>query len=289
MTEAPTLKTVALALERRDARWFPGLGRVLADAKWKTVVEVTGINCEGYGTVRYFARDPSVPRNVVAAVGRSLPSRADRPVLVERLQNEPLRRYTDLGLMFYEDVNMDCAVAGSLDAAFSRLGLVPGAADAVAAVLFVLHAAVPEGPDYDVGYSDPDVPFSITVGVHTTPTRHGDLRLAEGILHECMHLQLSLIEEVLPLVQGENDRAFSPWQGVIRPVRGLLHGLYVFRVVQDFHRYLLLENTLTAEDRAYVDGRVKVIEEEISSLGDFVSSNDLTPAGRQFVRALLLS
>ena len=53
-------------------------------------------------------------------------------------------------------------------------------------------------------------------------------------MHEALHLQLSLVERVLPMVVsnpgGESEQVFSPWAGDGRSVRGLLHGVYVFGI-----------------------------------------------------------
>ena len=53
-----------------------------------------------------------------------------------------------------------------------------------------------------------------------------------------MHLQLTITEEVLPLVGAPEVHFFSPWRQTLRPVTGVLHGFYVFAVVHEFYRVL---------------------------------------------------
>jgi HEXXH motif-containing protein len=215
---------------------------------------------------------------------------ANRPVIVETLSGAMLGRYCNVGLDFYAQGEIDTGIIRHrLGGAFRRLGDVSGAAAAVGAVLAVLHVLKPAGPNYDVSYSDPVLPFSIFVGVDASSGAHYDLRLAESILHECMHLQLSLIEETVPMIAGCEERFHSPWQRTMRPSQGVLHGLYVFRVIQDFHRALLEGGFCTDEEHSYLTCRISVIEEEIATIDHFRASRELTNAGKQLVGALLTS
>lgn len=137
-----------------------------------------------------------------------------------------------------------------------------------------------------MSYSDPLLPFSIFVGIEGSEQANGDMRLAEGILHECMHLQLTLIEETVTMVSAKDERHYSPWQGTMRPSKGVLHGLYVFRVIQDFHRALLESGSLRPGERTYLTRRIDTIEDEVAAVGDLAASRDLTEAGRRLAAAL---
>jgi HEXXH motif-containing protein len=153
-------------------------------------------------------------------------------------------------------------------------------------VLVVVHVTRPKRSEYDESYSDPHLPFSIFLGIDGAEQANGDLRLAEGILHECMHLQLTLMEEIVPMVSNGNERHYSPWQATMRPSQGILHGLYVFRVIQDFHRALLENGSLTPREQSYLTRRIDSIEEEIAAVGDLAASRDLTETGRWLAAAL---
>lgn len=268
-------------------RWFAGLAAPLARSRWETLASA-GLNRGSYGTVRFLAGDAFAPREDLATLAfpEAFATAASLPI--EALRGKALDRYATLGLDFHGDGEMDLVAVGErLREALNRIARVPAAAAAVGAVLAALHVVRPEAPDYDVGYSDPDLPFSIFVGIEGPARPNGDLRLAEGILHECMHLQLSLIESVVPLVAGRGEHLHSPWQGRPRPIQSILHGLYVFRVVQDFHRALLGSGRLSVGERAHLERRVRTIEDEAMEVGDLSSSRDLTPAGRQLAALLL--
>lgn len=279
---------VRQALATRTPRWFDGLAGPLAVTRWQAVTEATGLDRPTYGTVRYLAGDVAAPRLELVGVALPAPFTSDGDVVVEALRGDPLRRYANLGLDFPGNGEVEAdLVRERLAAAFDRIARVPGAAAAVGAVLAALHVLRPEGPDFDVSYSDPDLPFSIFVGIDRCPAENGALRLAESILHECMHLQLTLIEGILPMIVGVGDRLHSPWQDRMRPVQGILHGLYVFRVIQDFHRALLEDGQLTEAEGAYLGRRIAGIEEEAGSVRSLADSGDLTQEGRELAALLL--
>ncbi len=214
---------------------------------------------------------------------------AKQPVIVETLAGDSLKRYCDLGLSFYAQSDLSPQfVESRFSRAFHRLGSISGVASAIGAVLSVLHVIKPQGPEYDVSYSDPKLPFSIFVGIDLGAQVNGDLRLAESILHECMHLQLTLLDQSLPLIANSKEQYHSPWQGRMRPSQGILHGLYVFCVIHDFYRALLDGRFYEDEgESAFLHRRIAKIEEEIDGLQDFPSSKDLTASGKRLVERLL--
>jgi len=145
------------------------------------------------------------------------------------------------------------------------------------------------GPDFDCSHSDPSLPFSIFFSI---PPAHDDvsiLRLCESILHETMHLQLTLCEESAPLISvaGESRMAFSPWRGGPRLLRGVLHGAYVFYVVRHWYT-CLLENPAsdTAVDLAL--RRIAGITDELSYLRTSDLEIGFTQSGRDLMEAMTM-
>jgi hypothetical protein len=117
--------------------------------------------------------------------------------------------------------------------------------------------------DHDTSHSTPDLPFSVFVSVPAADESDAVPRLAESLLHEAMHLQLTLIERIEPIVSGDEHRAYSPWKEESRPVRGLLHGLYVFAVV---HQLLGRLAERGSPWTGYCAKRQAQIEVEVASL-----------------------
>jgi HEXXH motif-containing protein len=98
-----------------------------------------------------------------------------------------------------------------------------------------------------------------------TEERRAELRLAESIIHEAMHLQLTFIESHVRLIKSTGATAYSPWKRSGRPAGGLLHGLYVFAVI---HEALLALAVEDAEAREYAEARCPEIAGEIAAMGD---------------------
>lgn len=117
--------------------------------------------------------------------------------------------------------------------------------------------------------------------------RHAELRLAESLLHEAMHLQLTLIERDAPIVGVSTGSGYSPWQGRQRPIQGLLHGLYVFTAIRQWLRRLADDPSLPSEDRVYADRRLIDIGAEIDAVSALGSAPDLTDFGRVIATGLL--
>jgi HEXXH motif-containing protein len=160
------------------------------------------------------------------------------------------------------------------------LAQIPSLAESTGILVRTLHVLRAD-TGYDVSHSDPTIPFTIFVSVPSPGEKDSVIRVAESILHEAMHLQLTLVEAVVPLVAAEGE-GFSPWQRRARPIRGLLHGLYVFSVIARFMDYIA---GLRPELNGKAFQRRAEIEEEVALLEDF--SDYLTSPGKA-VRARCL-
>ena len=128
------------------------------------------------------------------------------------------------------------------------------------------------GAEYDVSHSDPAVPFSIFLSVPPAG-QTGRLRLAESIIHECMHLQLSIVEKALPLID-------EPHAMYCRPASGVLHGLYVFSVIYQFFGCSTLNAHLTSQERLFADLRRSQLSRELNQVVPFARIDSLSREGR---------
>lgn len=259
---------VSEALAAPGELWLPDLAPVLAESSpaWSAFGEG-----RLYGTARFLAADPAGPRDLIGEIAI-----AGRAIGIEILPE-------DLSAVFGRLAPARTVGAEELDlvrASAALLDDVPDLAAAVGGVVRSLHVLrAPEG--YDVSHSEPTIPFSIFVSVPGPGEKDAVLRVAESIVHEAMHLQLTLVENAIPLVTTAAE-GYSPWQGRDRPVRGLLHGLYVFAVIA---RFMDVVAQSRPECAPKARRRRTEIEEEVALLGDFRSH--LTAAGRD-VRAACL-
>ncbi len=150
-----------------------------------------------------------------------------------------------------------------------------------------IHVVKQDDPEIDISHSDPQIPFSIFVSVCENESPFSDLRIAEGVLHEAMHLKLSLLEDVTQLVKPYSGNLyFSPWRDERRPAQGVLHGLFVFKAIIDFYCSLSKDN-LNDFEISYLADRKAQIASEIKQLNEFPSCIDLTVYGANLVKNLL--
>lgn len=174
-------------------------------------------------------------------------------------------------------------VLACVEEALTIINQVPSLMRTVAVLVRSLHLIKPEDEDHDVSFSEPHVPFSIFVSVPNRRRPDDRWRIAEAVVHEAMHLQLTLIEQVIPLVKTTQGKFFSPWRGTYRPVQGVLHGVYVFRVVDSFLAQL---SPLGISSR-YVKERRDAIDKQILDVQSLQDSPDLTKVGNLLIRRLI--
>jgi HEXXH motif-containing protein len=174
-----------------------------------------------------------------------------------------------------------------LRSAVSILQLIRPAYDCITNLVHSIHVLRQLDTEVDLSYSHPDIPFSIFVSVCEDDLTISNLRVAESILHEAMHLKLTLIENIVPLVKANtNKQYYSPWRGEERPIKGVLHGLFVFKVIQEFFKELC-KRQIMSEAREYLLERGRQISSEIAQLKNFESSNGLTAMGANLATSLL--
>jgi HEXXH motif-containing protein len=241
-----------------------------------------------YGTERFLTDNVEGERNVVAYPA-GLIAGNQVAMRIEALSESSRMRFEHLGLRF-----APVHVAGHpktvqlIEEAYRHLRYVPFICASVAGLTWILHVVLAKGDDYDVSFSDPSLPFSIFISVPTAIRNDAPLRVAEAIIHETMHLQLSLFERLMPLVQPFEcaDRHFSPWRNEYRDAAGILHGIYVFRVLRDFW-----EAALSRCDCGFVESfasrRIHDISGELAQVHAFRNAVSLTERGREFVNSLL--
>jgi HEXXH motif-containing protein len=211
-----------------------------------------------------------------------------RMLQVETLDAEFMQSYMQAGVRFYSAEAINAAnVLAKLREAITVLKPIPTLLTSVAALVRSVHVLDSGDDDYDVSFSEPHMPFSIFISVPQASSIVSALRVAEAMVHEAMHLQLTLIEQVVPLVCMRSQQHYSPWRGEYRSAQGVLHGLYVFCVI-DLFLYAL--HSLPVRDSnsvSYIKRRRSEIRDQVGCIRSFQDSDELTEIGRAFTRQMM--
>ncbi len=269
--------------------WFPGLASPLTAQRWRTLYRQTAITRNDYGTGRVRVGRAEAPRHIVGSLLVSPGNgNAASALLVELLSENERRNYEGMGLTFYSGAELAAStIFDCLQDAIHILAHVPTLQETVNSLVRVCHILKPEDDDYDVSHSDPYVPFSIFVSVPQQQRENCELRIAESIVHEAMHLQLTLLEQALPLIRPSNDTYFSPWKGELRSPQGILHALYVFRVIDQFLGQLLTLSIWSSESVYYMRNRRTEVAQQVRRIEPFADCPALTELGTCLVQRLL--
>ena len=192
-----------------------------------------------------------------------------------------------LELASEEEMN-ETDFCGVLSSALDLVRNVPALLGTVAGLCRSLHVLIATGIDFDSSYSDPSLPFSIFVSCPPPTAINRVERLAENIVHEALHLQLSLVEAAEPLVLKNQDDTslFSPWKNERRTAHGILHGVYVFGNLRYFWNRVAGS---TPQYSAFAERRIEEIDRDLATVAQFPTNSALTAMGQQLAKSLLHS
>jgi len=262
--------------------WETNLTQLLIQHKWSEL-QKQGLNCPvDYSTSRVWLKNPVIEQSKRMAV-------ADNNMFLEMPAFNLLQSFYDehgLEPLTEKEIQTN-AVLQKLQGAMSILRYLKSACDCITFLVHSIQVLQQPDAEIDVSYSHPEIPFSIFLLVCEDDSTISNLRVAESILHEAMHLKLTLIENIVPLVQPNTTSLhYSPWRDEERPVRGVLHGLFVFRAIYEFYSELDKSDKLGNVGN-YINLRKEQLENEIFSLKGFPQSLGFTVYGAILAKNLL--
>jgi hypothetical protein len=283
------VKRIQASLENQNNEpWFPELTSDLAAWAWDRLRRDIGLVPDTYGTERVVSHNISARREIIKSLTTTQCIGSAPAISIEALSEECAVKYQKKGISFYTpDEILNTTVLACIEDSLLIFNEVPSLMSTVAALVRSLHVIKPEHADYDVSFSEPDVPLSIFVSVPRKPTTNDAVRVAEAILHEAMHLQLTLIECVSPLVNSTAPNYFSPWRGEHRTAGGILHGLYVFYVIHCFLDRLVSIGSCTEHWLQYVRLRQREIAIQLDEIRYLPDCPGWTAVGLILVRRCL--
>ncbi|MEX3815968.1 HEXXH motif-containing putative peptide modification protein [Paraburkholderia sp. BR13439] len=255
--------------------WWPGLARHLVD----DLSQKRGFDLTSYSTSAWITQGSISPLRLFAIRNTC---RIRTQALVEVLSSTLQQRYEIPGCRFWKvDELEQSAALDLLASALDEIAIVPELSDTVGQLAHRIHLLMPNDDAYDVNFSEPELPLSVFVSIPLQPLEHMRWRVAEAIVHEAGHLQLSLIERVVPLIASPQTEYYSPWRKAARSVRGVLHGLYVFGMIAEWM-------TRSSAPTSHVRQRLADIDQEARQIADFPEASGLTEIGAALARSILM-
>ena len=273
----------------RPVQWTAALPATLRQIGVADLLNPRGLDFGSYGTARMMARCADEARPIRGSVA-SPDGAEDGIVLLECLSSRVVAELDAVGLSLGDfDDSAVSANIGVLRQAWHLVhGVWPELSSSIGYLVRCAHLLKAPSPEVDCSYSRPDLPFSVFLSVPDRGARARIERVTEALVHETMHLQLSLVERRIPLVEPTRAGAvaFSPWRGGERNVRGVLHALHVFVVVQRLWRHAV-QRKPCGLDREFAVARVGAIRDEVAGTRHLAASPGLSREGRQLVSQLL--
>lgn len=195
--------------------------------------------------------------------------------------------YQENGLVLRDIRSLDLSdVVNKLQYALEMIRAVSNTFTEVACLVWAIHLLQSDNPCEDISYSHPNLPFSIFLSTCSEADPVSSLRVAESIIHEAMHLKLSLAEKVVPLVAPGDAEHFSPWRDELREAGGLLHGAFVFKSLYFFFSAIQWGD-FSRELIEHVRIRKAEIADQMASITISKLSPSLTPAGNALLDQLV--
>lgn len=258
---------------RAEGLWWPGLAETLVRERQSRL----SFHPAQYSTSRFLGTDG--PERVLTLDSNPAPDRL--ALRLEVIEVSVARHLSDRGIDLIGGAEITAATGRAISAATSMICLVPSLARTVSALVRSVHVLRSTDPGIDISFSDPAIPFSIFLSV--SEGAEADLRIAEAIIHESMHLQLSLVEELVPLVMDDRITIYSPWKKANRPLSGVIHALYVFRAIDEWLA------SISTSDRGlqFIGRRRAQIADEIKELDLVGCESGFTAEGRNLLGHLL--
>jgi HEXXH motif-containing protein len=169
-----------------------------------------------------------------------------------------------------------------LNRAEALIELVPSLATVVESIVDEVHLLVAE-TGYDVSHSEPRWRSKVFVSIPDRSDEVGALRFAEGVLHEAMHLELTVLESQQPIIADPQGTMTSPWKDDPRPFGGVAHGLFVFTCLRAFFDELMSGDPKAAF--GHIRLRINEIRAETASIDLTKLQRGLTPLGAKLAAA----
>lgn len=270
-------------LEQPLPLWENEITQLLVEHKWAELSTESNITPSSYTIAG------CVIKNMKTSQSNFLSPVTSNEINIEMPSNDLKGFYEEHGIAPVEIATVESSEdVSKILCAIDILKSIAPVHDFILKIVHSMQLIKAEYPDTDVSYSHPEIPFSVFFSLCDEVSIISDLRVAESILHEAMHLKLTLIENHVDLIKANSQETFySPWRNENRPLRGVLHGIFVFKAIKDFYDLLAKQYFGDLIKIDFLKFRIKEIEKEFESLKRFPNNQGLTVSGKLLASKLL--
>ena len=221
--------------------WDNELTKLLVDDKWSKLSASAPLQeSYNYSIINSIIEGQNYTESTIALKGTN--------IKIALSINELQSFYDEHGLHVSGIQNKQNSIIYKVESALQVIHSVPEVFSFINKIVKSIQIIDAEYSDTDTSYSHPNIPFSIFFSVCEEASIISDLRVAESILHEAMHLMLTLIETHVELIEPNSKETFySPWRDEERPLRGILHGMFVFKAIKVFYDLLAEKKKTTCD------------------------------------------
>ena len=213
-----------------------------------------------------------------------IPLEFTRKTVIELIPENIFSVFSDRGFVQLDKKKaISTAVELILKKSFELIDSAPRLLDTVFYMVRSMHL-LSARQGYDISFTDPDMNFSIFLSIPLDDSNEAAYRVAESIIHEAMHLQLTIIEKEVNFLEDNEATAYSPWKKTHRSIYGVLHAVYVFSVIYqwlDTIEESQLGYKYSARRKYEIIKEMKLVDLDSCLLF-------LTPAGKKFLRGVIL-
>ena len=248
------------------------------------ILENTGLTLQSYGTARLISGDAKASRIWILEP----PLVAGSNFGIEELPASLHYIATEQGTGLIDIADQDQAEVLALlgNVCETVAGIAPAIWQSMRYLLRSVHIIISPCSETDVSFSLPGLPNTIFVSLPRFDDENAVVRLIESMVHEVLHLQLSLVESCCPIVRSEmaTEYVHSPWRNSLRPEGGVVHGLFVFANLEKL--WSKAASFRSERMSLFAEQRVDEIRKQICHLntGDF---RTLTRFGKRAVSGLV--
>lgn len=256
--------------------WFPAITPRLVCAAARTLLPPHDLTSRNYSSNSYLDKSIFSGVNVCH---QFMIDQESGPKL-ETLEDRHKLRYEALGLNFCSDHGHNQNAITVLQDAFNALSVIPSLQTSIRYLIMSVHVLTVADDAFDVSHSDPKLPFSVFLSVPSIGAPHSTSRVIESLVHEAMHLQLSLLDEFEPLLIPNEKFIYSPWMDEFRPLIGVFHGMYVFSNVLRALELLVESSRNDLQSYDYLTKRIETIKSDLLVAREQFYLEYLTDFGR---------